>query len=167
MVTDLAFASVPLAVSLPPPAVFDTCLQDDSSGSVLQFNSSTGDYVFCCANGVTVSGRGTVSRQGNIYSLQQGSAETDRRLTVRVDQGVGRGTATLQSPPGRIVCTITDRNTKIRVFVAAEREVCGFLTEVLQARQICSSADPALWANSVAARSSAACRDEIFTGLLM
>jgi len=112
MVTDLAFASVQPAVSLPPPAVFDTCLQDDSSGSVLQFNSTTGDYAFCCASGVTVSGRGIVSKQGNIYSLQQGSVETDRRLTVKVDQGLGRGTATLQSPPGRTVCTISDRNTK-------------------------------------------------------
>src|SRR6185295_5497768 len=95
MVTDLAFASVQPAVSLPPPAVFDTCLQDDSSGSVLQFNSTTGDYAFCCASGVTVSGRGIVSKQGNIYSLQQGCVETDRRLTVKVDQGLGRGTATL------------------------------------------------------------------------
>jgi hypothetical protein len=112
MVTDLAFASVQPAVSLPPPAVFDTCLQDDSSGSVLQFNSTTGDYAFCCASGVTVSGKGIVSKQGNIYSLQQGSVETDRRLTVKVDQGLGRGTATLQSPPGRTVCTISDRNTK-------------------------------------------------------
>ena len=111
MVTDLAFASVPLAVSL-PPAVFDICLQDDSSGAVVQFNSSTGDYVFCCGNGVTVSGRGTLSKQGNIYTLLQGPNETDRRLTVRLDQGVGRGTAALQSPPGKTICTITDRNTK-------------------------------------------------------
>jgi hypothetical protein len=111
MVTDLAFASVPAAVSLPPPAVFDTCLQDDSSGAVLQFNSITGDYVFCCGS-VTVSGRGILSKQGNIYTLVQGPNETDRRLTVRLDQAVGRGTATLQSPPGKTICTITDRNTK-------------------------------------------------------
>jgi hypothetical protein len=68
MVTDLAFASTQSAVSLPPPAVFDTCLQDDSSGAVLQFNSATGDYIFCCGS-VTVSGAGNIIEAGqHLYS---------------------------------------------------------------------------------------------------
>ena len=118
MVTDLAFSSAVPAGSL-PPAVFDICLQDDSSGATLQFNSITGDYAFCCGSSVTVSGRGTLSKQGNIYTLLQGPNETDRRLTVRLDQAVGRGTATLQSPPGKTICTITDRNTKNNTCVCA------------------------------------------------
>jgi hypothetical protein len=38
--------------------------------------------------------------------------EADRRVLIRFDGAVGAGTAALQSPPGTIRCTITDRNTR-------------------------------------------------------
>src|SRR5712692_8860195 len=53
------------------PAPPDTCLQDDSDGSVLQFNSATGDYQYTNCGGVTLSGTGSVIRRGSIVTLQQ------------------------------------------------------------------------------------------------
>ena len=89
--------------------VFDVCLQDDSNPQVsLVFDSRTGEYRFCGV-GVTFTGRGAVTRRGNIITLDH--APTDRRLVARTDQSVGSGSASLQNPPGRLVCTITDRDT--------------------------------------------------------
>src|SRR5206468_1788481 len=93
-----------------PPAPLDSCLKDDSSGAELVFSSVTGDYLFCCPSRAPIVGKGRLAIHGNIISLQQGSSETDRRLTATIDRGTGRATASLQSPVGRIVCTITDRN---------------------------------------------------------
>ncbi|MEW6210211.1 MAG: HYR domain-containing protein [Acidobacteriota bacterium] len=91
-------------------ATFDVCTQDDSSSSrVLLWNSATGDYLFCCGSTV-VSGRGTPSRQGNIFKLTHYA--TDRRLTAQVDNGTHRGSASLQKPVGQTLCSITDRDTR-------------------------------------------------------
>src|SRR5262245_20768941 len=76
---------------------FDICLQDDSNANiVLRFNSSTGDYQFCI--GSVFTGKASVSRAGNVFTLQNAAA--DRRIIARVDTAAGNGTATLQSPPG-------------------------------------------------------------------
>jgi 3D (Asp-Asp-Asp) domain-containing protein len=50
---------------------FDTCIQDDRSGDILQFNSCTGDYQFmrCGAGGFTLIGRGRISRADNFLNL--------------------------------------------------------------------------------------------------
>jgi hypothetical protein len=90
--------------------VFDVCLQDDSNpASVLVFNSITGDYRLCCG-GAVFTGRGTVIKKGCTISLDHFAS--DRRLTVRVDKSVFRGTASLQFPPGALKCTIIDRNMR-------------------------------------------------------
>jgi hypothetical protein len=42
---------------------FDVCVQSDTANTFLLFNSETGDYLFQqCSKGVTLEGRGTVSR---------------------------------------------------------------------------------------------------------
>lgn len=90
--------------------VFDVCLQDDSNPStVLLINSTTGDYRFCCG-GTTFTGRGTVIVRGCTITLQHNPS--DRRVIASIDNSVFRGTASLQSPPGTIKCTITDRDTR-------------------------------------------------------
>jgi hypothetical protein len=90
--------------------VFDTCLQDDSNPStVLLINSFTGEYRFCCA-GAVFSGTGLVTVKGCILSLQHNPP--DRRVLATIDKSVFRGTASLQSPPGTIKCTITDRDLR-------------------------------------------------------
>ena len=87
---------------------FDFCLQDDSNpATALSFNSQTGDYRFC-TGGVSLTGKGTVSKQGLTVTLTHNPS--DRRVQARVDGAANRATASLQSPPGVVKCTITDRN---------------------------------------------------------
>ncbi len=89
---------------------FDICLQDDSNSGLVFFgNSVTGDYQFCC-NGTIFKGRAAVIKKGSVITFEQNAA--DRRVSARVDGAVSKGTAALQSPPGSIRCTVTDRNTR-------------------------------------------------------
>jgi hypothetical protein len=87
--------------------VFNVCLQDDSNpNNRIVFNTATGDYRFCC-NGVTLMGRGKVNIQGSTFTLEHNTL--DRRLLARaVATSGGSGTASLQTPPGKLKCTITD-----------------------------------------------------------
>jgi hypothetical protein len=89
--------------------IFDVCLQDDSVASrVVLANSLTGEYRFCCG-GTTYSGVGNVIVKGNIVAIE--SSTGTRRVMLKVDKGIKVGTASLQSPPGQMVCTIKDSNT--------------------------------------------------------
>jgi uncharacterized delta-60 repeat protein len=88
---------------------FDVCLQDDGTGNLLQFNSTTGNYQFTNCSGFTLGGTGAVTRKGNIITLQQNGP--DRRLLARIDGGVNKGTASLQVFSQGTTFTITDRNT--------------------------------------------------------
>jgi hypothetical protein len=86
---------------------FDVCIQDDGNPAiVLLFNSTTGQYVFCC-DGTVYTGTGTVKKKGSLITLNHNPP--DRRLTANVTLG-GTGNATLQSPPGTLRCVITDRD---------------------------------------------------------
>jgi hypothetical protein len=92
-----------------PLEKFDSCLQDDSSpGNVLQFNSQTGDYQFCC-NGKTYTGKATIQVRGQIITLVHNPVEY--KLVATIDNAQHRGNAALQFPHGTTPCTIADRNT--------------------------------------------------------
>jgi hypothetical protein len=89
--------------------VFDVALQDDSDPSiVLMWNSTTGQYLFCC-KGTTFTGTGKSTIKGCVFTLQHNPA--DRRVLGRVDKAAHAGNASIQAPPGRVRCTISDRNT--------------------------------------------------------
>ncbi len=89
---------------------YDVCLQDDNNpATVLQFNSTTGEYRFCCG-GTTYTGTGVASKRGSTITLQHKTS--DRRLQASIDTSQNRGTASLQSPPGVTRCLITDRDTR-------------------------------------------------------
>ena len=89
--------------------VFNVCLQDDSNpGTVFIGNSQTGAYRFCCG-GTVYTGTAIVVKHGNTVTFSHNPA--DRRVTVNYDGSALKGTASLQSPPGTVKCTITDRNT--------------------------------------------------------
>jgi hypothetical protein len=51
---------------------FDICIQDDRTGSTLQFDSCTGDYqvVKCGRGGFLYTGKGDTSRVGNLLTLR-------------------------------------------------------------------------------------------------
>jgi hypothetical protein len=90
--------------------VFDVCLQDDSNpGTALSYNSQTGDYRFCC-NGTVYSGRGTIGRKGNVFTLTHNAA--DRRISATVDSGTYRGSSAIQSAAGTLLCAINDRDIR-------------------------------------------------------
>jgi len=89
---------------------FNICLQDDSNPAiVILLNSFTGDYLFC-VNGSTWTGRGTVQKQGNLYTLTHNTP--GRRVLAKYDGSQNKGTASLQSPVGTMTATISDRDTR-------------------------------------------------------
>jgi hypothetical protein len=97
--------------------LFDSCLQDDSNpGKVLLFSTTTGLYTFCC-NGTTLSGTGKVTRKGNVFTLTHNTP--DRRVLGKIDKLLKKGTASLQSPSGAILCTISDTNTTNNTCICA------------------------------------------------
>jgi hypothetical protein len=90
--------------------VFDACLQDDSSPNrAMFFNTFTGDYLFCL-NGVRYSGRGSLTRMGNTFTLVHNAS--DRRVKATLDATQDKGTASIKSPPGGTAITITDRDIR-------------------------------------------------------
>jgi hypothetical protein len=91
--------------------VFDVRVQNDANpDTVLLFNSTTGDYRLC-HNGTTYTGVGLVKKQGCIVSLDDTQGPT-RRLTARIDFSVARGDASMQMPPGTILCSLMDRDLR-------------------------------------------------------
>ncbi|HEX8248143.1 MAG TPA: hypothetical protein VF599_08235 [Pyrinomonadaceae bacterium] len=88
---------------------FDTCITDDGSGGAsLRFNSGNGDYTFC-AGGKTYTGTGSVTKMGKVITLEHNAA--DRRLAASVNTGTRTGSGLIQSPVGKTVGSISDRNT--------------------------------------------------------
>ena len=95
--------------ALPPLPPFDICIQDDSTGSIFKFNSTTGDYQFSNCSGFTLSGTGTLIKRGSIITLQHYAS--DRRVLARIDTSVNKATASIQLFSPSATFTITDRNT--------------------------------------------------------
>jgi uncharacterized delta-60 repeat protein len=90
--------------------VFNVCIQDDSNSStVFLANATTGAYRFCCG-GTTFTGLAQVTRRGNVATFTDNTS--GRRVQASDDESVFKGTASIQSPPGTIKCTITDRDTR-------------------------------------------------------
>src|SRR6185503_13033576 len=88
-------------------SVYDVCLEDDTvSSNRLLFNSFTGDYLFNCG-GVSVMGRGTVSKKGGDKFLAHN--ENNRRVSGKVSSAARTGSATLEYPLGNR-CFVMDRN---------------------------------------------------------
>jgi hypothetical protein len=87
-------------------APFEICIQDDSNGSILRINSTTGDYQFTNCSGLILSGTSALTKRGNLITLQQSAG--DRRVLARIDGGVNRATAYIQAQG--MTFTIADRN---------------------------------------------------------
>jgi hypothetical protein len=89
--------------------LFDTCLQDESNGNLLQFNSTTGNYQFTNCAGVTILGPAALTKRGCLVTLQVNGPE--RRLLARIDTCMGIGIASIQVLSQGTTFTIMDRNT--------------------------------------------------------
>ena len=91
--------------------LFNACLQDDTNpGNVILFNTQTGEYRACCGGVVIAAGVGTVYRQGCDVTLQHYAATW--RVTAKWGSMYNKGGAAVQSLPGTVSCTITDRDTR-------------------------------------------------------
>ena len=89
---------------------FSACLQDDSNPSLaVLFNLQTGQYQFCCG-GTLFSGTGTVTVKGCVVTIQHNTPA--RRVLIRFEGSANVGSASLQSPPGRLRCSIRDTDTR-------------------------------------------------------
>jgi hypothetical protein len=93
-------------------SVFDVILQDDSNPTIqLIFNSSTGQYIFCCL-GTSFTGTGKIKKVGSTITLEHNS--TDRRVRGSVSGAANppRGNGSIQFNAGSIACTIADRDIR-------------------------------------------------------
>ena len=81
---------------------FDTCLQDDHTGDILQWDSLTGDYLFthCGAGGFTFSGKGTVRTVDSVRNLID--MKPDRKVSANflLTQLTGNATVNILVAPG-------------------------------------------------------------------
>jgi 6-phosphogluconolactonase len=90
-------------------ALFEFCLQDESSPTRrLQLDRSTGDYLFVDCAGLTIGGKGKLTVQGGVITLEH-TASTGR-VTARIDAASRRGTASIQVLSLGRTFTITDMN---------------------------------------------------------
>ncbi|HEY8460829.1 MAG TPA: DUF4394 domain-containing protein [Blastocatellia bacterium] len=87
---------------------FDICLQDDRTGSTLQFDSCTGDYQFskCGAGAFVQTGRGITSIQGNVLTLRASNVFA----IVNANPGASLRSGAAVARFGRIF-TINDKNS--------------------------------------------------------
>ena len=75
-----------------PP--FTTCLRDNSTGNLLQWNSTTGAYKFTrCSDGFMITGTGVVKLVNGIQTLTD--FKTDRRISAGFNTGQLTGNATI------------------------------------------------------------------------
>ena len=85
------------------------CLEDDESGSLLQINAVTGDYLFTnCTNGTSLSGRGTI-RKGNGLVFLTDAQRVNASFDFIPTGNVSRGSAVIRPGPGSVL-RINDRN---------------------------------------------------------
>lgn len=74
--------------------VYDTCLKDNSSGNLFQWNSISGQYKFTrCSDGFTLTGTGVVKVVNDIQTLTD--SESDRRVSAGRNLGQMTGTVTI------------------------------------------------------------------------
>lgn len=78
---------------------FDICVQDDTNGDILRFNSTTGDYQFFnCRKGITLTGRGVVTKAFCKIELRDSGPDPkrpDRSVTVQANPCTGVANASV------------------------------------------------------------------------
>jgi Tol biopolymer transport system component len=97
------------AFKVPSAPAFDICMVDETNGNSAQLDSRTGEYRFSRCNAVLqIEGKGVVTVRGSVVTLQHNA--NDRRVLIRIDNSVSRGTATVQLFAPATTHTIIDRN---------------------------------------------------------
>jgi hypothetical protein len=93
---------------------FDTCIQDDANGNLLQFNSVSGDYLFSsCRKGFRLSGKGVVTTRACKIELRDTGPDArrpDRNVSALANPCTRVGTVSLQVFSPSQTFAITDSN---------------------------------------------------------
>jgi len=101
------------AISFVATVALDMCLKDNNLNDFIQWNSTTGDYLFthCGPNGFTLSGTGTVSFVNGIRMLTDKKPDRNISAGFNTAQLTGSATVYVISGPGLITTyRITDTN---------------------------------------------------------
>jgi subtilisin-like proprotein convertase family protein len=89
---------------------FNIGIQDRANPNAsLVWNTSTGEYVFCC-NGSVFTGVGKVKTQGCVYTIDHTPA--DRRVHGSINMANFTGEGYLQVPAGTGRCSISDNDVR-------------------------------------------------------
>jgi hypothetical protein len=82
-----------------PVTLLNTCLIDDHNGNFVQFNVTTGDYLFtyCGAPGFTMSGKATVANKSGLWVLTD--SKSDRNVMISYSPNQLTGTAMITTKP--------------------------------------------------------------------
>ena len=85
----------------------EICVQDDSNGNLLQFNSKTGDYKFSnCKKGFMLTGRGAVSIR--FCKVELVDVQRDRNISLVANTCTHIGTASVRDFSRNQTFTISD-----------------------------------------------------------
>jgi hypothetical protein len=88
---------------------FQSCIQDQSNGNVLNVNLMTGEYQFTNCHGVTLGGTAILTKKGCVVTLQHNSSSG--RLIARIDTCAKTATATFQTFSPASTFTIVDKDS--------------------------------------------------------
>jgi uncharacterized delta-60 repeat protein len=88
---------------------FDSCVQGNNNGSVIQVNTQTGDYEFFNCSGVTVTGKGKLLLKGSIIKIKHNTP--DRIVRVKIDTFTKRASASIQLLSLGQIFKLKDGNT--------------------------------------------------------
>ena len=99
-----------------PPPTFDFCIQDNTNGKLLQFNSMTGAYRFSdCSKGFILTGQGQIRVNSCKLSLTDSGSDPkhpDKLLMVSVNVCTNVGSVSLQLFAQGITHTLSDSNIR-------------------------------------------------------
>jgi hypothetical protein len=107
MMDDFIFGE-PQALPPPPGGPF-MCIQDESGGTVLTIDTSTGAFQFTSCGVLTFGGTGTLKTRGCNLNLKANVG--GRRVQATIDTCAGKGTATIQDLSLGRKFSVSDRNT--------------------------------------------------------
>lgn len=90
-------------------ATFEFCIQDDSNGDLLQFNSTNGDYRFIsCSSAFTLTGRGTIKVKECKTTLKHFAP--DRNVSVVIKTCKNKASASIEALSAGSSFSIFDSN---------------------------------------------------------
>ena len=93
-----------------PTGPFNICVQDDSNGNLLQFNSTTGEYTFTrCSDGLTLSGTGTVKVNGCTTTLK--AIGSNYSINASLDTCQHKGSAAVAISSNRRLTALSIKDT--------------------------------------------------------